>query len=439
MYRFYRSRTATALTLGLVTTLQMLLTSCQQPKALSEDDAPSTQQTLPSPIPSGWRIQIPVPPSQLQPSGNTENKELRYGFIDKTGKFVIPPEFKTASYFDCGLAPVMTDKGQAYVDKSGRFVTQIGEYITFGGGTCGDSFPKGLYQVRKDVQIPVSKGNKTDSETRKYFGYVNSEGKLVIPLTSYYSANGFSKDGMARVHIATEATPDEIEEASQRGKGDGDTPGIKLGYIDTTGILVIPSKFDRAEDFRWGVAKVGIKHFEPDPTNTKQKRAVIYYGFIDKKGRYLIEPRPSLQLDCDAGRLLVKRSQELMGKDALTMDTPVVKELCGKGESEYRRDGFVSESEPIPPSTSLTDNYLTNYAGKKLFRSDLDGGFPYYQTAPEYTLPVSEGLALIQRNDDYYCYINNQGTIVIPCKFKEATLFSEGLAAVAIEIDPKKK
>ena len=432
-------RTARALSLGLVITLQMLLTSCQQPKALSEDAPASTPQTLPPTLPPGWRLEIPVPPSQLQPSGDTEKKELRYGFIEKTGKFVIPPQFKSASYFYCGLASVETDEGQAFIDKSGRFVTQPGEYIT-SGGSCGKSFPEGLYQVGKDIQIPVSRDNKSGSETRSYFGYINSKGKLVIPFMSYSLAYNFSEDGLARVHIATKATPDEIEEASKRRKGDGDPPGTRYGYIDTTGKLVIPPKFDRAEDFRWGVAQVGIKRFEPDATNPKQKRAVIDYGIIDRQGRYLIEPQKDSVEACKAAKLLVKRSQELMGKDAIKLNSPTINEFCGSGQYEYKRDGFVKVDVAMPPSTTMVDHLLSNDSGRNLFpgMTNLNGAPHYYQRA-NYDLGVSEGLALIQRDDGYMCFIDNQGNFVIPCKFREATLFSKGLAAVAIEVDPKKK
>jgi hypothetical protein len=45
-----------------------------------------------------------------------------YGFLDPTGKFVIPTMYSGASDFDHGLALVQTREGSAYIDPSGAVV-----------------------------------------------------------------------------------------------------------------------------------------------------------------------------------------------------------------------------------------------------------------------------------------------------------------------------
>ena len=45
----------------------------------------------------------------------------KWGYIDRTGKLVLPPAYQLASDFSEGLAAVMVDKRWGYVDKSGRF------------------------------------------------------------------------------------------------------------------------------------------------------------------------------------------------------------------------------------------------------------------------------------------------------------------------------
>lgn len=44
------------------------------------------------------------------------------GYIDKTGKIIINPQFNAASQFYGGLALVNTDSGLAYIDKEGKYV-----------------------------------------------------------------------------------------------------------------------------------------------------------------------------------------------------------------------------------------------------------------------------------------------------------------------------
>jgi WG containing repeat len=132
-----------------------------------------------------------------------------------------------------------------------------------------------------------------------------------------------------------------------------------------------------------------------------------------------------------------------MGKNALTMSSPAIKKyFCDTEESYFQREGFVRVDKPMPPSTTMEDQLLSNDAGKILFqgKTDLkDNSHSYQRATSDIRDGISEGLALIKRDDDLFCFITNTGTIVIPCKFKEATVFSEGLAAVAVEVDPKKK
>ena len=349
------SKLTRALSLWFILSLQTVLASCQQQQVLSKDSKASPRSFPPG---TKFEYRIRVPPSSLQqPSEKIVKKELRYGFIDKTGQFVISPRFKVADCFKGGLASVITNSGHAYINRASKFITKPGEYITAHGGDCADTWPnlaEGLHVVWRDIQMPMPHESTVNSETQSYFGYVNSQGKLVIPLRAIVYAEDFS-DGMARFSIYAKTSLEEIDEAKRRN---GEDARLRYSYMDTTGKITIPAQFNEAEDFRWGIAKVGIKRLEPDPSNSNQKKAVIYYGFIDKQGRYLLEPKyTSIQLDCDAGKQLVKKSQELMGKDALTMSSPAIKKyFCGEEESYLHREGFVRVDKPMPPSTTMEDH-----------------------------------------------------------------------------------
>jgi WG containing repeat len=417
------NRSAAVFCLGVVIALQ--LTSCQLSKVLS-----GTVSSL--------QKESATPQPEITPYFEPQNENLRYGFVDRTGQFVIPAKFRSASCFKGGLAPVTTSEGNTYIDKSGRYLVKPGDYLTYHSGNCDDIWPnyvEGLHIIRRDIQSSTSQDGKHVSEIKRYYGYVNMQGTVVIPLTQYLSVEDFS-DGMAKVYLLTEATSDEIEAAKRRGAGP--KPGTKVGYIDTTGKLVIPAKFDEAEGFRWGIAKVRVEWYKPDPDNPGQKKTITTYGFIDKQGRYLVKPTTDLSnstYGCKISDQLIKNSQILMGKDALSKESPAIKQLCDSPDSAITRDGFVLSDLDLLPSSDV-DQVLKNQAGKQLFPGKRSEVNPYYQRLDT---GINEGLALIERDDGYKCFINNQGKFVIPCKYKDASAFSEGVAAVAVEIDPKQK
>jgi hypothetical protein len=63
--------------------------------------------------------------------------DLKFGFIDQTGKMVIPPQYRWAHGFGEGLAGVMlADLKWGFIDKVGRMVIPPG-YDGIGGSTRG--------------------------------------------------------------------------------------------------------------------------------------------------------------------------------------------------------------------------------------------------------------------------------------------------------------
>src|ERR1051325_5554005 len=112
------------------------------------------------------------------------------GFIDETGRFVIEPQFDlwSGAGFSEGLATISIDYKKGYVDKSGK-VTMLPEFSTlfFSVG----EFSEGLAVVEhNDYSGPNYQSNSQ-------VGYINKEFKLVIPLKFKY-ASPFS-DGRAYV------------------------------------------------------------------------------------------------------------------------------------------------------------------------------------------------------------------------------------------------
>jgi TonB family protein len=157
-------------------------------------------------------------------------KVHKYGYIDKTGKMVIPLLYDGANEFSEGLAAVyVSGHDYGYIDKTGQMVLPL-QY------SGADNFSEGLARVEI--------GGKS--------GYIDKTGKIVIPLM--YDAAGDFSEGLAAVAMF----------------------GGRYGYIDKTGKMVLPPQYDKAERFAEGAANVEIGG---------------KWGFIDKTGRKAIPPQ----------------------------------------------------------------------------------------------------------------------------------------------------
>ena len=186
-------------------------------------------------------------------------QETKWGYVDKTGKVVIPIQFDAAGEFSEGLANVQfgdiwKDKTVecGYVDHTGKVVFR-GPY-----GGCG-AFKDGLAAVMQWVKTDPS------GEPEERHGYVDKGGKVVVP-TKYGSAKPFS-DGLACVSEGETAgfidkTGAYVLKAAYRACesfSEGLAPVVvkdKWGFIDKTGKLVVPARFDWAQPFKNGLALV---------------------------------------------------------------------------------------------------------------------------------------------------------------------------------------
>lgn len=110
-------------------------------------------------------------------------QDRKYGFIDRAGRFVIPPQFSRVNKFSDGRALfVQTGKrhGYGFTDATGSIV--IGpEYAD------GKNFSEGLAAVA--VQ---------STDEKKVWGYINKEGQWAIK-AQFHNANSFS-GGLAAVN-----------------------------------------------------------------------------------------------------------------------------------------------------------------------------------------------------------------------------------------------
>ncbi len=158
----------------------------------------------------------------------------KYGFINTRGILVIEPKFKSAGRFCNGFCEVVTsDDKHNYIDKKGSLVTDI-EF------SRGDWFYCGLAKVKT--------GDK--------YRYINESGEFAFE-GEYSDAASFS-EGLAAVE-------------NQEGK---------WGFINTRGELVI--------DYKFGAGWFSSLEFHEGLAYVKEGDL---WGYIDKKGSYVISPR----------------------------------------------------------------------------------------------------------------------------------------------------
>lgn len=159
---------------------------------------------------------------------NHHSKYVTRGYIDKSGREVVPPKYVEADFFSDGLAKVRIMNGKyGFIDKTGKEVIPL-KYDD------AMRFYDGLARVKLDYK----------------WGYIDKTGNEITPC-KYYNTYSFS-EGLARVSY------------------------LKWGFIDKQGNEVIPMKYDDAMDFSEGLACVKL---------------IDKCGFIDKIGKEIISPK----------------------------------------------------------------------------------------------------------------------------------------------------
>jgi hypothetical protein len=161
----------------------------------------------------------PPAPARLFPF-HEGGKEGRWGFINRHGKVIVPPRFIQALDFSDGLARVQTDKTLGYIDAR---------------GATAFTHPDDL---RIDWSLPFTEGLAAFSAKGKC-GYFDRQGKVVVA-PKY--------DTVIRPQFAEAQKFSEGLVAVRTGE--------HWGYTDKQGKVVISGRFNDAEAFAGGLARV---------------------------------------------------------------------------------------------------------------------------------------------------------------------------------------
>ncbi len=302
----------------------------------------------------------------------------KWGYIDHTGNFKIKPQFDDADLFSEGFAAVQVNSKWGYINKDGKFVIEP-KFATdphigysqvaagrFAGGLALVEYPQRHRGIINKVGQSVFDNRQFDEEGNSVVhdglmlvtsgastpfgnGYFNTAGKLVAKCPSGYP-QPFA-GGYARFYIYPK------------------TGGLKIGFINKVGKVVVQPTWDNAGDFAENL--VAVSHGNHVGKGGYEGK----WGFIDVDGKY------ACGLKFDA--------------------------------ADYFSEGLAAVK--LGDHWGYIDRHGAIVSG------------PAYDGAEAF----SNGRGLV-RYKYKYGYVDKSGKLIIPAKFEYASKFSEGLAVVTL-------
>jgi len=265
----------------------------------------------------------------------------KWGYVDRSGEFVIPPRFDWASHLQGPVAQVKMGGKWGLIDRDGKMLIapQLDRieprshpddrYLAFRrGDKWGFLSIDGriILEARYDKVYRISEGlaNVKKSDKKGYIdvatgrfviepafdaagpfrrgiakvivngrtGYINRSGEYTVEpkLEWSHDFHGSLKRfrDSGKWGLIDSATGDEIEEPrfeSLNSMSEGLAAFViegKTGYLDTRGAAAIAPRFDAGFRFSEGLAPVAV---------AGGRRGRVVWGFIDRRGELVIDPR----------------------------------------------------------------------------------------------------------------------------------------------------
>jgi len=226
----------------------------------------------------------------------------RYGFIDKSGNFVIESRFDSVlrGFNTEGFAIVEKDNKYGTIDKSGNFIIEpkyggIGLYSEGGMSARNsenkmgiiDKYGNVVVDFQYDVLASFTEGLAYFQQNGKY-GFINTKEEIVIK-PKYHSVWGFH-NGLSGFTLGADEPfgfinkkGEVVIENKYQNVGDFNEGFVTFtnndleGYINTQGEEVIKNVFATADDFKNGLALVTTLDNE--------------WGYINKECKWVYKPK----------------------------------------------------------------------------------------------------------------------------------------------------
>ncbi len=194
----------------------------------------------------------------------------RYGYVNRTGKFVLEPQYEQALPFSDFLAGVKKDGKWGYINGEGKFVIE----------------------PRFENAFLFSDGAAAVQENSKW-GFINRAGKFLVE--PKYESAGIFRQGLAAVQwegkwgfISKDGEMVVPPKFDQVYFFSEDRAGAQVnglwGYVDRTGAFTVPPKYAEALPFSQGLAAVNIGGKREDNEFTGG-----VWNFVDPQGKVIID------------------------------------------------------------------------------------------------------------------------------------------------------
>ena len=292
-----------------------------------------------------------------------------WGFIDKSGKTVIPIQYEASSDFSEGLAAVQKGGKWGFINKNGDAAIPF-EYDR------ANSFSEGLAYVKKNGE--------------EFF--IDKTGQTMLSTPDYYMADWDGAATSFRDGVILAGTFDKKLNA------------YKYGFLNKKGEVEIPFVYDRLSPYNGGFAAA----FKGDKGNllygTKSDGS---YFYIDKTGKEIIKIEYDYANPFSEGLAAVCRGVKNMPYDYENSGKGKVHENI-KRMHEDGKCGFIDRSGEIVIPIEYELEYINPYHN-------------FYK--------FSEGISRAKK-DGKQGYIDKTGSVIAPFEYDYAEEFHEGLAAV---------
>jgi hypothetical protein len=326
----------------------------------------------------------------------------KWGVLDNSDSIVIPFKYDDLDNFTGGLAAASLAGKWGYINMNDDIAIPFKyDYCEAFDNDCAIA---GYYKYDTLTKATVYK-----------FGLINKKGKELLPFNyniTYDKKNNVflfylkEKTGVADSNGTVLIEPEQsmtVYFDSYRTEGmikAWSKENNKYGFYSAKGKLVIPFLFDDAADFYEGIAAVG--------NNLK-------WGAIDNKGKVVVPLKYDAVDNFSSGLAMVKYGVNYGYVDKTGLEVIPLKYYSASaflnGYARVMTDensyGLIDKSDKIiiPASQEeiKADNSLNSY--------------------------FVNGLAVVKSNGSYG-YYNQQGTLIIPCKYTAAGFFENNRAAV---------
>jgi hypothetical protein len=312
------------------------------------------------------------------------SKGDKKGVVSFTGKPITQLEYDTILPFRESMAIVgrlwrsrfKTSGKYGFINKNGKLVIPMEHYFI-------NSFSEGLAVM---------------SDGWCHFRYINKEGKKVLSFWAFEA--GDFQGGMARTVFRHDSTGIQlsVDSAGIQLPADATHQGLKLNFMDHRGNLLIPSKYDSIGEYIYYGVRTIKRHGK--------------YGFLDTTGKEVLPP---VLDDIDYDSSFFWGSLRRVGRYGKFgfMDT-----YTGRLIVPVRYQGS------LPSQDSLTWLKLNGKWGYVSCSQRAIIPFQYDQVSA-----FTEGLARVGK-DGKFGHVNKQGEVITPLQYDNALPFREGRAMV---------